>query len=85
MTGAASGIGLAIAHELAAGGVSVAVADVNAEAAGAAVAALVADGAKALAVAADVTSRPFCLKRSSPNSGRWTSWSTTRGSASTAM
>ena len=58
VTGAASGIGLAIAHELAAGGVSVAVADVNAEAADAAVAALVADGAKALAVAADVTSRP---------------------------
>jgi NAD(P)-dependent dehydrogenase (short-subunit alcohol dehydrogenase family) len=58
VTGAASGIGLAIAHELAAGGVSVAVADVNAEAADAAVAALVADGAKALAVAANVTSRP---------------------------
>lgn len=58
VTGAASGIGLAIAHELAAGGVAVAVADVNAEAADAAVAALVADGAKALAVAANVTSRP---------------------------
>jgi 3-oxoacyl-[acyl-carrier protein] reductase len=58
VTGAASGIGLAIAHELAAGGVAVAVADVNAEAADSAVAALVADGAKALAVAANVTSRP---------------------------
>jgi len=58
VTGAASGIGLAIARELASAGTSVAVADVNADAAAAAVTALVATGGKALAVTADVTSRP---------------------------
>jgi NAD(P)-dependent dehydrogenase (short-subunit alcohol dehydrogenase family) len=58
VTGAASGIGLAIARELAAGGGSVAVADINAAAAAAAAAAIVNDGGTALAVTADVASRP---------------------------
>jgi NAD(P)-dependent dehydrogenase (short-subunit alcohol dehydrogenase family) len=57
VTGAASGIGLAIARRLAADDISVAVADVNAEAAASAVAALLADGGKAMAVTANVTSR----------------------------
>jgi len=58
VTGAGSGIGLAIARELAAGGVSVAVADINADAAAAGAAAIAEDGGKALAITADVTSRP---------------------------
>ena len=58
VTGAGSGIGLAIARELSAGGSSVAVADINADAAAAAVAAITEQGGKALAVAADVASRP---------------------------
>jgi NAD(P)-dependent dehydrogenase (short-subunit alcohol dehydrogenase family) len=58
VTGAASGIGLAIAHELAAYGGSVAVADINGDAADAAAASIVDDGGRAVGVAADVTSRP---------------------------
>jgi acetoacetyl-CoA reductase len=57
VTGAASGIGLAIARELAACGGSVAVADINADSAAAAAAAIIDDGGKALAVTADVAAR----------------------------
>src|SRR6185312_14996527 len=57
VTGAASGIGLAIARELAAHGGSVAVADIAGDAADAA-ASIVEDGGRAVGVAADVTSRP---------------------------
>jgi 3-oxoacyl-[acyl-carrier protein] reductase len=57
VTGAASGIGLAIARELAAAGAAVAVADIAGEAADAAAAAIVDDGGRAVGVAADVTSR----------------------------
>jgi NAD(P)-dependent dehydrogenase (short-subunit alcohol dehydrogenase family) len=58
VTGAASGIGLAIARELAAAGATVAVADIAGEAADAAAAAMVDDGGRAVGIAADVTSRP---------------------------
>ena len=58
VTGAASGIGLAIARELAAHGGSVAVADIAGDAADAAAASIVDDGGRAVGVAADVTSRP---------------------------
>src|SRR5262245_17022239 len=57
VTGAASGIGLAIARELAAAGAAVAVADIAGEAADAAAASIVDDGGRAIGVAADVTSR----------------------------
>ena len=57
VTGAASGIGLAIARELAGAGAAVAVADIAGEAADAAAAAMVDDGGRAVGVAADVTSR----------------------------
>ncbi|QMU70955.1 SDR family NAD(P)-dependent oxidoreductase [Streptacidiphilus sp. P02-A3a] len=55
VTGAASGIGLAVARRLAAGGAAVAVADFNEEGARDAVAELRAAGADALAVRVDVT------------------------------
>ncbi|MET7646779.1 SDR family NAD(P)-dependent oxidoreductase [Streptomyces sp. NPDC005426] len=55
VTGGASGIGLALAHRLAAGGASVVVADYDEESARKAVAALESAGAKAAAVAMDVT------------------------------
>lgn len=57
VTGAASGIGLAIARELAAQGSSVAVADIAGPAADAAVASIIDDGGRALGVPVDVTSR----------------------------
>jgi NAD(P)-dependent dehydrogenase (short-subunit alcohol dehydrogenase family) len=57
VTGAASGIGLAIARELAAQGSSVAVADIAGEAADAAAASIVDDGGMAVGIQADVTSR----------------------------
>lgn len=57
VTGAASGIGFAIAREFAGCGATVAVADINAEAAQAAAASIVDDGGKASAVTVDVTSR----------------------------
>lgn len=57
VTGAASGIGLAIARELAGCGGSVAIADLNIDAAEAAAAAILADGGKAVAVPVDVTTR----------------------------
>ena len=57
VTGAASGIGLAIARRYVAGGASVAIADLKLEAAEAAAAALTAQGpGRAMAVAMDVTS-----------------------------
>ena len=55
VTGAASGIGKAIATRYAQEGAKVAIADLNREAAEAAAEALKADGATAMAVAADVT------------------------------
>ncbi|MFE3203642.1 SDR family NAD(P)-dependent oxidoreductase [Embleya sp. NPDC059237] len=55
VTGAASGIGLAIAHRLAAGGAAVVLADFNEAGAREAADALSADGARAAAVAVDVT------------------------------
>ncbi|MFF8773547.1 SDR family NAD(P)-dependent oxidoreductase [Kitasatospora sp. NPDC015120] len=55
VTGGASGIGLAVARRLAAGGAAVAVADHDAEGARTAAAALEAAGARALAVEVDVT------------------------------
>lgn len=55
VTGGASGIGLALAHRLAAAGASVVVADYDEESARKAVAALESTGAKAAAVAMDVT------------------------------
>jgi len=58
VTGAASGIGLAIARELAAAGAAVAVADIAGGAADAAAAAIIDDGGRAVGVAADVTLRP---------------------------
>ena len=58
VTGAASGIGLAIARELSACGGSVAVADINPDAADSAAASIVDEGGKALAVTVDVASRP---------------------------
>jgi NAD(P)-dependent dehydrogenase (short-subunit alcohol dehydrogenase family) len=58
VTGAASGIGLAIARELAAQGSLVAVADIAGEAADAAAASIAADGGTAIGIPADVTSRP---------------------------
>lgn len=57
VTGGASGIGLGVARQLAADGHRVAVLDRNAEAATAATAALVVDGATALAVEVDVADR----------------------------
>ena len=57
VTGGASGIGLGVARQLAADGHRVAVLDRNAEAATAATAALVVDGATALAVEVDVAER----------------------------
>jgi NAD(P)-dependent dehydrogenase (short-subunit alcohol dehydrogenase family) len=57
VTGAASGIGLAIARELAADGSAVAVADIAGEAADATAASIVDEGGKAIGVQADVTSR----------------------------
>lgn len=57
VTGGASGIGLGVARQLVADGHRVAVLDRNAEAATAAAAALVADGATALAVEVDVADR----------------------------
>jgi NAD(P)-dependent dehydrogenase (short-subunit alcohol dehydrogenase family) len=57
VTGAASGIGLAIAQELAAHGGAVAVADIAGEAADAAATSIVDDGGRAVGVQADVTSR----------------------------
>jgi NAD(P)-dependent dehydrogenase (short-subunit alcohol dehydrogenase family) len=57
VTGAASGIGLAIARELAADGGAVAVADIAGEAADAAAASIADDGGKAVGVPVDVTSR----------------------------
>jgi len=57
VTGAASGIGLAIARELAAHGSAVAVADIAGDAADAAAAAIAEDGGTALGVSVDVTSR----------------------------
>jgi NAD(P)-dependent dehydrogenase (short-subunit alcohol dehydrogenase family) len=57
VTGAASGIGLAIARELAAHGGAVAVADIAAESADAAAASIVDDRGNAVGVQADVTSR----------------------------
>ncbi len=58
VTGAASGIGLAIARELAAQGSLVAVADIAGEAADAAAASIAADAGTAIGIPADVTSRP---------------------------
>ncbi|MGX1542981.1 SDR family NAD(P)-dependent oxidoreductase [Streptomyces adustus] len=55
VTGAASGIGLATARRLGAGGANVVIADYNAEGAEQAAAALGAEGVKAAAVALDVT------------------------------
>ncbi|WP_121750715.1 SDR family NAD(P)-dependent oxidoreductase [Streptomyces sp. E2N166] len=55
VTGAASGIGLATARRLAAGGANVVVADHNAEGAEKAAAELVAEGVKAASVEVDVT------------------------------
>jgi NAD(P)-dependent dehydrogenase (short-subunit alcohol dehydrogenase family) len=57
VTGAASGIGLAIARELAAAGAAVAVADIAGESADASAATMVDDGGRVIGVAADVTSR----------------------------
>jgi NAD(P)-dependent dehydrogenase (short-subunit alcohol dehydrogenase family) len=57
VTGAASGIGLAIARELAAHGGSVAVADIAGEAADATAAAIAEDGVRAIGVPVDVSSR----------------------------
>jgi NAD(P)-dependent dehydrogenase (short-subunit alcohol dehydrogenase family) len=57
VTGAASGIGLAIAERLAADGHPVAVLDMNGDAAEAAAATIAATGVAALGVAADVTDR----------------------------
>ena len=57
MTGAASGIGLAIAERLAADGLAVAVLDLNGEAAVEAAAKIVAAGGTAIGVTADVTDR----------------------------
>jgi NAD(P)-dependent dehydrogenase (short-subunit alcohol dehydrogenase family) len=54
ITGAAQGIGLAIARRFAAEGASVVIADLNAEGAETAAAAIIADGGRALAVTADV-------------------------------
>ena len=53
VTGAASGIGLAIARELAAHGGSVAVADIAGDAADAAAASIADDGGRAVGVAAE--------------------------------
>ncbi len=55
VTGAASGIGLAVAHRLAAGGAAVVLADFNEAGAGSAAEKLRSAGAKAAAVAVDVT------------------------------
>jgi 3-oxoacyl-[acyl-carrier protein] reductase len=57
VTGAASGIGLAIARELAAAGSAVVVADIAADAADEAAASIVSDGGTAIGVPTDVTSR----------------------------
>lgn len=54
VTGAAHGIGYAIAHRYAAEGACVVIADINPEGAAAAAAAIVDDGLKAIAVPADV-------------------------------
>jgi 3-oxoacyl-[acyl-carrier protein] reductase len=57
VTGAASGIGLAIAGELAEAGGSVAVVDINAERAVATAESIIAGGGRAIPVVGDVTSR----------------------------
>jgi len=58
VTGAGSGIGLAIAERLAADGLAVAVLDRDGESADRAAAKIVADGGTAIGVTADVTDRP---------------------------
>src|SRR5262245_19505609 len=58
VTGAASGIGLAIARELASQGSRVAVADIAGESADAAAASIAESGGTAVGIPADVTSRP---------------------------
>src|ERR1700722_2456762 len=58
VTGAAQGIGRAIADTFAREGAAIVIGDVNLEAAEAAAAALTAQGARALAVRCDVTSEP---------------------------
>lgn len=55
VTGAADGIGRAIANSLARAGVAVAIADINAEAAKAAAEAIESSGGRAVAIACDVT------------------------------
>lgn len=55
VTGAASGLGKAIAHTLAAAGAAIGVADMNIEGANAAAAEIVANGGRAIGVAMDVT------------------------------
>ena len=57
VTGAASGIGMAIAREFAACGSTVAVADIDGDAADEAAASILSDGGRAIGVATDVTSR----------------------------
>ncbi|MBU8823814.1 3-oxoacyl-ACP reductase FabG [Mycolicibacterium goodii] len=57
VTGAASGIGLAIARELAAGGSAVAVADIAADSAAQAASSIADEGGTAIGVCTDVTSR----------------------------
>ncbi|OKH65453.1 3-oxoacyl-ACP reductase [Mycobacterium sp. SWH-M5] len=57
VTGAASGIGLAIARELAAGGSAVAVADIVADSAAQAASSIADEGGTAIGVCTDVTSR----------------------------
>lgn len=61
VTGAGGGIGSAIARRLAAEGAHVVVTDVNAEAAGIVVTAIVAEGGKATAIAADISNKEACF------------------------
>lgn len=71
VTGAAHGIGAAIACRLAAAGANVLIADIDADVANATAARLVADGGSAAAVGADVRERAACEAAVAAAVARW--------------
>ena len=71
VTGAGSGIGRAIAIELARSGAAVGCVDLTADDIGATSSSIAGIGGRALAVVADVTDRASSTRRSPPSSGNW--------------